>query len=318
MLGKKWNRQVPVYLFTGFLGSGKTTFLNDSMSEEDFTAGERNLCILTENGSVAPDLDAFKGDVKVEMIMEKDSFSTDNLSRLNDRIRPEKILLECNGMWEMQHIYENLPENWVIVQEMTFADTNMFNMYNTNMRNLVFEKLRYADMVIFNRMGRDADVMEYHKAVRTASRGAQIVYEYTDGTIKVDEIEDPLPFDVNASVIELEDRDYAFWYRDLMAEPAKYKGKTMILSGMIKNKGIKGEDKFVTGRPVMTCCEADIEFMGIRCQNKSDVQIEHNKWAKVTGKIAMGKSKKAGDVPVMIVQKLEYGDLPEDILATFY
>ena len=55
MLERKWKRQVPVYLFTGFLESGKTTFMNESMAEPEFTAGERNLCILCEEGEVEPD-----------------------------------------------------------------------------------------------------------------------------------------------------------------------------------------------------------------------------------------------------------------------
>lgn len=319
MLNKKWDRQVPVYLLTGFLGSGKTTFLNESMSEADFAAGERNLCIFTESGKVPADTESFGDEeVIIENITDKNSFKPEYLELLNEKHRPEKILIECNGMWELSNIYNNLPENWIIVQEMTFMDANMFDMFNLNMRNLVFDKLRYADMVIFNRMNEKMDPMKFHKEVRTASRSANIVYEMTDGTLKVDEIEDPLPFDVEADSIDLEDRDYAYWYRDIMSEAPKYKGKEMSFCGMIKSKGIRGEDKFVTGRPVMTCCEADIEFMGVRCQNKSECKVEHNKWAKVTGKIAMGKSRQEGEVPVLVVSDIEYLPMPEDILATFY
>lgn len=319
MLNRKWNRQVPVYLLTGFLGSGKTSFLNESMSESEFAAGERNLCIFTESGRIQPDTESFGDEeVIIETVSSKDNFTKEYLELLNEKHMPEKILIECNGMWELSAVYNSLPDNWIIVQEMTFIDSNMFAMFNVNMRNLVYDKLRYADMVIFNRVSDKMDPMEFHKAVRTASRSAQIIYEMTDGTIKVDEIEDPLPFDVEADIITLEDRDYAYWYRDIMAEASKYKGKEMSFAGMIKSKGIKGEDKFVIGRPVMTCCEEDIEFMGVRCQNKSSGSVEHNKWARVTGRIAMGKSRQEGEVPVLVVSDIEYTDMPENILATFY
>lgn len=319
MLGKKWNRQVPVYLFTGFLGSGKTEFLNDSMKEEDFAGGERNLCVLTEQGRVTPLESYGNNEVAFETINGQENFTREYLQLLNEKHRPEKIIIECNGMWELEKVYNNLPDNWIIVQEMTFIDAGLFNMFNMNMRNLVYDKMKFADMVIFNRVDeKKMDLMAFHKAVRVANRSAQIIYELLDGTIKVDEVEDPLPFDVEASFIDLEDRDFAYWYRDIMAEAPKYKGKTMRFSGVIKSKGIKGEDKFVIGRPIMTCCEEDIEFMGTRCQNKSGVAVEHNKWATITGKIAMGKSRQEGEVPVMVVTEIEYGEMPEQTLATFY
>lgn len=33
--------EIPVYLFTGFLESGKTTFIQEALEGDDFNAGER-------------------------------------------------------------------------------------------------------------------------------------------------------------------------------------------------------------------------------------------------------------------------------------
>ena len=33
--------EVPVYLFTGFLGAGKTTFIQDILSDKHFNEGEK-------------------------------------------------------------------------------------------------------------------------------------------------------------------------------------------------------------------------------------------------------------------------------------
>ena len=87
------------------------------------------------------------------------------------------------------------------------------------------DKLRTAETVIFNRVKQGANLMQYHKEVRTFSRSAGIIYEYENGEIEYDEIEDPLPFDIEADIIEIEDRDFAIWYRDLMEETDKYNGK---------------------------------------------------------------------------------------------
>ena len=49
--------------------------------------------------------------------------------------------------------------------------------------------------------------------VEIISRRPDIVYEYIGGKAEFDEIEDPMPFDVNAPVIEIEDRDFKTWTR---------------------------------------------------------------------------------------------------------
>ena len=318
MLERKWKRQVPVYLFTGFLESGKTTFMNESMAEPEFTAGERNLCILCEEGEAEPDF-TDNTEISIEYIEDEASVSKEYFLMLNEKYKPEKILIEYNGMWKMEDLYLTMPDNWIICQEMTFVDSGSFTAYNMNMRNLVYDKLKYTDMVIFNRFEEDYDVMEFHKTVRNANRNAQIIYESPAGKIQVDEIEDPLPFDVEADTIELEDRDYAYWYQDIMAEPDVYKGKTMILSAMVKSKGIEGKDRFVVGRPLMTCCAEDIEFAGMRCIAECNDEIEHNKWARIEGTVHIAVNKKEDQrVPVIHVSKIEYTDMPDNVLATFY
>lgn len=58
------------------------------------------------------------------------------------------------------------------------------------------------------------DKMAYHKIVRALNRRCDIIYEYGPNNIEIDNIEDPLPFDLTADVIVIEDRDYAVWYSE--------------------------------------------------------------------------------------------------------
>ena len=69
------------------------------------------------------------------------------------------------------------------------------------MRSLVVDKLNIAEMTVFNRFDEKFDPQEFHKVVRGVSRRSEIVYEYTDGKVAYDDIEDPLPFDVEADEI---------------------------------------------------------------------------------------------------------------------
>ena len=44
------NNDIPVYLFTGFLGSGKTDFIQDTLSTPEFNGGETTLLLVCEEG----------------------------------------------------------------------------------------------------------------------------------------------------------------------------------------------------------------------------------------------------------------------------
>ena len=157
--------------------------------------------------------------------------------------------------------------------------------YNANMRNLVMDKLVGAQMVVFNRLEKGADVMPFHKLARAASRRIDILYDYTDGSTEFDEIEDPLPFDINAPVIQVMDGDYALWYRDVSEEPEKYDGKTVCFRAQVAMLRRDKNGMFAPGRFVMTCCVEDIQFCGIPCRYDKSGELEPRSWVMVTAKI---------------------------------
>ena len=41
---------IPVYIFSGFLEAGKTKFIQDTMEDPEFNAGEKTLILLCEEG----------------------------------------------------------------------------------------------------------------------------------------------------------------------------------------------------------------------------------------------------------------------------
>ena len=43
-------KQVPVYLFTGFLESGKTRFAQETLQDKNFNNGDRILLLVCEEG----------------------------------------------------------------------------------------------------------------------------------------------------------------------------------------------------------------------------------------------------------------------------
>ena len=161
--------------------------------------------------------------------------------------------------------------------------------YNANMRNLVMDKLVGGQMVVFNRLAPGADTMPLHKLVRAANRRMDILYDYTDGTTQFDEIEDPLPFDVGAPVIEIKDEDYALWYRDVTEEPQKYDGKIVQFKAQVAKLRREKDTMFAPGRFVMTCCIDDIQFCGVPCHYPDSKKLESRSWIMVKASIRAEK-----------------------------
>ena len=217
---------IPVYTFTGFLEAGKTKFIQETLEDERFNAGERTLVLVMEEGVEEYDLSTYPHkNVYIEVIDDPQEVTTAELDNLRKKHRAERVVTELNGMMLVGDFYEKMPEDWEVWQEVMFADANTILTYNANMRQLVVDKLTGCEMVVFNRVDPKMDIMPLHKLARAINRRVDIVYDHTDGTTEFDNIEDPLPFDINAPVIEIADDDYALFYRDITEEPQKYEVK---------------------------------------------------------------------------------------------
>ena len=313
-------QQIPVYSFTGFLDSGKTKFIQETLEDERFNAGERTLVLLFEEGEEEYDLSTYPHKNVFIEVLDQQTVTTKQLAALQKKYKAERVVLEMNGMLQIGDLYMKFPEPWVVAQEVMFADSTTIMQYNANMRNLVMDKLVGAQMVVFNRLEKGADVMPFHKLARAASRRIDILYDYTDGTTEFDEIEDPLPFDINSDVICINDDDYAIWYRDCTEEPEKYDGKTVCFKAQVAMLRRDKNGMFAPGRFVMTCCVDDIQFCGIPCRYDKPQELESRSWVMVTAKVTAEQHKLyKGDVgPVLTAIRVVKGAEPaEPDVCTF-
>lgn len=281
--------QIPVYAFTGFLDSGKTKFIQETLEDPRFNAGERTLVLIFEEGEEEYDLSTYPHKNVYLETLDQQTVTEEQLAALQKEYRAERIVAELNGMQLVADLYNRFPQNWVIAQEVMFADSTTFQAYNSNMRNLVMDKLMGAQMVVFNRLTPGEDTMPLHKLARAANRRIDILYDYTDGTTKFDDVQDPLPFDINAPVIQIKDEDFAIWYRDVTEEPEKYTGKTVCFKAQVAMLRRQKEGMFAPGRFVMTCCVEDIQFCGIPCRYAGAKTLESRAWVQVTAKISAEK-----------------------------
>ena len=78
-----------------------------------------------------------------------------------------------------------------------------------------------------------------------------------------------------------------------------------------------GQDDFLIGRHIMTCCEADIKYSPLVAESKE--QVKHKEFLRITAKIVYEKNKiYKGKGPVLKVEKIEKEAEPEDKVVTFY
>ena len=313
--------ETPVYLFLGFLESGKTKFIQETLEDPRFSNGEKTLLLVMEEGEIEYETYKFSMAESVDLVVieEKSQLTEEYLTELQLKYGADRVVVEYNGMWALEDFFSAMPEGWMINQVMTFFDSNTFLSYNANMRQLVYDKVENAQLVVFNRYGDEMDKMAFHKVIRGISRRCDIVYERVDGKADFDDIEDPLPFDINAPVIEIADRDYAFFYRDLTENLEAYIGKTVKFKGLVATDKRLEPTDIVVGRHVMTCCADDIQYCGLACVLDAPRDLQTRDWISITAKVQFQKHRiYKGKGPVLVAQRVIVCEPPEEQLATFY
>lgn len=310
--------EIPVYLFTGFMDSGKTSLIQETLFENNFGDGARGVVIMCEDGEKEFDVDKLKT-IQLDLVEidSEEAFTETKLQEIQDTYKPKQVFIEYNGTWGMDKILEaKLPKDWVIVQSLATVDSTTFDLYLNNMRAMMQEQVFAADVVIFNRTDDNTDRGHLRRMIKNINRKAQIVYERKDGTI--DERPEELPFDINQDVIELSDADYAIWYMDATENYKKYDGKKVKFLALCYNPDDLRKGIFVPGRFAMTCCIEDVTFIGFKCKYDRENEIPHKSWITITAEIHVEFAREyKGKGPVLYPISIEPASKPEDELVYF-
>lgn len=310
--------EIPVYLFTGFMDSGKTTLIKETLLENGFAEQGKSLIICCEDGDEEySEEELARINTKVAYIDSEEEFTAEKMQELQSAYLPDQVFVEYNGTWGMDKMLEmKLPKGWVIVQSLATADATTFDVYLNNMRAMIMEQLFAADVVIFNRCDDDTDRGKYRRSVKALNRKAQIVYERADGTI--DDRPEELPFDISGDELEITDADYAIWYMDALENPKKYEGKKVSFLALVYNPDKLKKGIFVPGRFAMTCCIEDVTFIGFKCKYDKENEIPHKSWIKITAEIRVEFAREyKGKGPVLYPVSIEKAEKPEDELVYF-
>ena len=311
-------QEIPIYLFTGFMDSGKTTLIKETLLENGFADQGKSLIICCEDGEVEYDeAELKKINASLVMVENEEDFTADFLNAINMKYLPDQVFIEYNGTWGMDTLTETeLPRGWMVVQSLATVDATTFDMYLANMRTMIMEQLFQADVVIFNRCDDSTDKGKYRRNVKALNRKAQLVYERADGTL--DERPEELPFDITADEIEISDADYAIWYMDCQDNPKKYEGKKVSFLALVYNPDKLKKGIMVPGRFAMTCCVQDIQFVGFPCSYDGYKALEQRSWVRVTAKVGYKfHNIYRGKGPVLTAISVEPAEKPQNDVVTF-
>lgn len=306
----------PVYVINGFLESGKTEFICYTLDQPYFQIKGRTLLIICEEGEIEyEDKLLKKSRTDMVVIDDEEDFNTSHLIELEKKYKPERIIIEYNGMWNFKNM--KLPFHWTIEQQITTIDASTLPMYFTNMKSLLAEMLRKSEMIIFNRCDDVEDLSIYKRNVKAINPKADIIFEDSEG--EVNQIfEDDLPYNLNDPIIELDNEGYGIWYLDSMDNLERYINKTVQFTAMVLKPKEFPTGYFVPGRMAMTCCAEDMAFLGYACEYDKADKLTDKQWVKVTAKVAKEYfADYGGEGPVLKAVSVEQTKAPREEVISF-
>lgn len=298
---------MPLFLINGFLEAGKTGFLQFTMQQEYFQTEGRTLLIVCEEGDTEYDEKILKSSrTDVVYVEDQSQLTPEFLTDLELMHNPERVLMEWNGMWNQDEL--RLPGDWQVYQQITIIDGSTFDLYTANMKPLLGAMVQNSELIIMNRCDgiSDEKLTGYRRVLRAMSRNSEIVLEDENGEIAQELLEEDLPYDLQNLVIEIRPEHYGIWYIDCMDNPERYEGKTVKFTAMVLKSENFPKNYFVPGRMAMTCCEADMTFLGFICKSREARHLETRQWVQVQAKVAKEYWQDyGGEGPVLYAESVE-------------
>ena len=321
---------IPVFLINGFLEAGKTDFIKFTMEQEYFQTEGTTLLLRCEQGEEEYEPELLKKDHTILIDIEKEEqLTVQYLEELELKYNPERIILEWNGLWNQDDLYDGpmseavlaeqqgrapkynvaLPSNWVLYQVITIIDGSTLDLYLNNMKSFLGQMLRKAELAIVNRCDGIANdkLVDYRRKIRAMGQNAMIVLEDKDGEIPQDTLPEDLPYDITKADIDVKPEDYGTWFVDCMDNPDRYIGKDITFSAMILKRQQMPAGEFIPGRMAMTCCAQDMTFLGFVCKGdpKELSAYKTRDWAKLTVTVGMEEREEYhGEGPVLSLKSI--------------
>ena len=199
----------------------------------------------------------------VVVLDEADEMNTKKMEALDKEYQPERVIIEYNSIWTIERLGScMLPRKWEVVQIITTVDANTFDNYFTNMRQMLTDPMKVADLILVNRCQPGANKSPWRRQLKAVNPKTNIIFENTDGTSEDGVADEDLPYDMKSAVIEIKDEDIPTFYLDSLDHADRYDRKTVRLVGQAFADRSLPKGYYMFGRMAMTCCANDIQPIG--------------------------------------------------------
>ena len=305
----------PVYVFSGFLDSGKTTAIKNTLYNPRFTEGEATLIICFEQGDVEYDEKFLKTTNSQVVYMDSiNDLTIDKQKEIDKFYKVDRIVIELNGMEDDNVLYDTgFIKEWELAQTLTTMDASKFNMYLTNMRQFLYNHVVNAEVVILNRSD-DSDKRYLRNNLKSINQYVELIYEDKDGNVS-NKIEDEL-FDTSKD-LDISDVDYGLWFMDAVDNPMKYDKKNITIKAKYAGEIDEYDNVLIMGRKAMVCCANDITDIALPCINLHKKDIDTSKYYTISGVAHCIENEEGMKMCAIDVKDFKQADAPKDELVTF-
>ena len=308
--------EVPVFIFAGFLDSGKTTALQGTLLKTRRPGEGKAVIICTEEGEEEFKAEALSNiGISIVQVEDEEELTTEYLEDIYGRFEPECVYVEFNSMWNIKtFISDILPKGWFVANILSIVDASTYDLYLKNMRQTIMTPLSISDVILFNRCSDKFPKSDVRRALKILNARAEVYFARLDGSI--DNTFDDLIFEGEDGGLKIDDEMFCPWFVDTVENSERYYGKTVSFTGMVTSgKGLK-DGQFYIGRYAAICCPEDAQFIGFVAEYGGEIP-EDGDFAEVKAVIVKGEISDNRRVIMLAVNELEKMERPEDIFVYF-
>ena len=304
----------PVYIFSGFLDSGKTRAIKNTLYNPRFNEGEKTLIICFEQGDEEYDNKFLKATNSEIIYMDSiNDLTLEKQKEIDSNYKFDRVFLELNGMEDDHILYNNgLIGNWEIAQTLTTIDASKFNIYLQNMRQFMYNHVVNAEVVILNRSD-DIDKRYLRNNLKSINQYLELIYEDKDGNV-TNKIEDKI-FDLSKD-LEISDIDYGLWFMDAIDNPEKYDRKKITIKAKYVAQIDDYNNVLIMGRKAMVCCANDIADIALPCIGMKKEDIDIDKYYLISGEARCIENSEGVKVCAIDVKQYKEAEAPKEELVT--
>lgn len=247
-------------LVCGFLNAGKTTYIQDCIFNDYFHKYGSVLILSFEEGEQPYDLEALRKYRATVAVYEGGESVFDFCAHAIADYQPDRVYVEMNAM--MPELRQQLPETLDITFVTLWMEWETLGLYIANWRQMIARMVSEAQQVTFRGCPSKEPLAPYANAFRLMN--CKAIYLRQDPMGYHEKAFDLfLPYSLDSDSIEIAEPDYLAFFLDAADHPEHYDGKRLRFTDPVELRHDGSDRAAKVGRVVMTCCMADLQFMGL-------------------------------------------------------